>query len=839
MKIFNIALPTNLDMLFSYGIDDELLDENLIGRRVLVPFGKANKLITGFVIQENENYNLDAELKKVVKILDDEPLFTDKFLEFAEWMSGYYLCGIGEVLKAAIPTGMTIESNVKIKLSIDLNSIDFNEIGLKGNRRIEILKELENYTGFVNVSSLEKKLKIKISKTQIDFLVEKNLIEIENSISEDVKPKFVKTVAIADEYLEDEELLSKVFTKLEKSSPKQYKLLLFIYSLMTERKKPILISEAVHKTKSSISVLNSLRKKNLITVSDIEINRYFYDSENMLAKRDESKLMLTFEQENALIKINNAVNNNEFKTFMLFGVTGSGKTLVYIHAIINAIAKNKTAMLLVPEISLTPQLIDRFNMVFPQQIAVLHSKMTDGERFDEWRSIKNGTKKIVIGARSGIFAPLQNLGLIIVDEEHENSYKQDAPDPRYHGRDSAIMRGMIENAVVVLGSATPSIESLYNAKAGKFELLEIKGRADGAKLPKIKIVDMVDARKNHQVINSFSKELLDMIVDRMNKKEAVILFRNRRGFANYLQCNECGAVPECKNCSIKLTYHKSINNLKCHFCGYSTIAYKRCPECGNDSFRIAGYGTQRIEEELAEYLNSVNINAVIDRIDLDSTKKRGEQRKILQKFANGETDILIGTQMVAKGLDFDRVTLVGVINADLQLYISDFRASERTFQLLTQVSGRAGRHKDYAGEVIIQTSHPTNYVFKYAGQSDYDNFYLTELDIRRKANYPPFSRFVFIEIKGSKDEDVEHYGFKFYNIIAEINKSLIIYKPVLPVVFKVMNYYRRIIIVKSPKRKSATAELIELLKKSHSEFLKIYPNSNVTIKIDIDSNQGV
>lgn len=838
-KIFDIAIPNNVEMLFTYKCIVEEADRNFIGRRVLVPFGKSNKLITGFIINENNEISNDSELKYVQSILDESPSFSPTLLEFCKWMSSYYICSLGEVLRAALPGSMTVEESIKIKLSADLNQIDLNSLKLKSPKRFELLNLLASHKNFVTLKFIESKLKYKITKIQLNSLVEQGLIEVSNELSEEIAQKFVKTVSISDELMEDEEELGSILKKLEKSSQKQYKLLLAIYSLMKERKKSILVTEILQRVQGSISVLNTLKKKELIKFEEVEINRYFIDEENMLAKKDESKLSLTIEQENALTKINSAIDDGKYKTFLLFGVTGSGKTLVYINAIKKILLQNKTAMLLVPEIALTPQLIDRFNIVFPGEIAVLHSKMSDGERQDEWRSIKTGRKKIVIGARSGIFAPLENLGLIIVDEEHENSYKQESPDPRYNGRDAAVIRGMIENAVVVLGSATPSVESLYNANAGKYELLEIKNRADGANLPKIKIIDMVDARKQGQIINSFSKELLDKIVDRMHKKEAVILFRNRRGFSNYLQCSDCATVPECVNCSIKLTYHKNTNSLRCHLCGYSSSMIKRCSECGSENLKIIGYGTQRIEEELSEYLQSLEIEVVIDRMDLDSTKKKGEQRKILQRFSNGETDILIGTQMVAKGLDFDRVTLVGVVNADLQLYISDFRASERTFQLLTQVSGRAGRHRDFAGEVIIQTSHPSNYVFKCVGDADYENFFKSELSIRQKANYPPFAKYIFVELKGKDNAELEKLSFEYYLLLAGKKCNLIIYKPVIPSVYKTMNFYRRIIIIKSKKSKKATDELGQVLREVTSEFSKLLNASNIIVKVDIDSYSGV
>jgi primosomal protein N' (replication factor Y) len=534
------------------------------------------------------------------------------------------------------------------------------------------------------------------------------------------------------------------------------------------------------------------------------------------------------------------MDSGEFKTFLIYGVTGSGKTLVYLHNIRKAINSGKGVLILVPEISLTPQLIDRFEKSFAGMVSILHSKMTDYERVYSWRQIASGKVKIVLGARSALFAPIQNLGIIIVDEEHEQSYKQESPAPRYNARDAAIVRAKNENAVIVLGSATPSIESMYNTMNGKYELLNLKQRADGAEMPFVRVIDMIDSMKKGKVINSFSKVLLDMIEDRLAKNEGVILFQNRRGFSTVLICKSCAHTPECIHCSIKLTYHKSRNILKCHYCGYTVTTPNSCLACEDGEYEISGYGTQRIEQELKEYLESKNIQTNIERLDLDSTTAKDSQRRILERFYTGETSILVGTQMVAKGLNFDRVTLVGVINSDIQLFMPDFRASERTFQLLTQVSGRAGRKRGMLGQVIIQTYNADNYAIKYAAAADYIGFYNREIEIRFNSFYPPFTRFITLEFYGTEEDKTANYASTFRAYLPKSSNDIEILGPVIPTIFKMRNNFRRVIIIKSLKDKDKSGAFTRnLIRKALAACSLKFSIGTVMMKIDIDSFAGV
>ena len=834
MKYFvEVSLPLPLDKLFTYSLETNETMSSLTGKRVLVPLGK--RTMTGYIVSIVEKTNLEG-IKNVIEVLDQEPSFNENMLKFTKWISEYYFCSWGEALKAALPQGMSPKSKIKIMV----NNINFDEIKsleISSPKKATLLQKLTIYKEPVTIKHLENELKTKILIQQLESLEKNGYIKIERSIDDQIKRKTIKVAKINFEIIQDNKQLQHILKDIVTKSPKQSIALNKIFILYQNGIHYPLIINLIKSENITNSVLNSLAKKGYIEILDKEIERFDYvDNSQKLSKIDESLLKLTLEQSTCIKKINESIKMNMIKPIMLYGITGSGKTLVYIHSIKYTLTLGKSVLVLVPEISLTPQLIDRFEKVFPNKVEVLHSKMSDGARYDAWQRIKNGIAQIVLGVRSALFAPLKNLGLIIVDEEHETTYKQTSPSPRYNARDSAIVRSKIENATIVLGSATPSLESMYNADINKYELIQITQRADGAILPQINIVDMSSARKMNEVKGVFSYQLLETIIDRINKKEGVILLQNRRGFSSMLQCHDCGNVPLCKNCDIVLTYHKYNHKLKCHYCGWTIQAYTQCPECGNTDLKVTGAGTQKIEEELSQYLKESNISAVIERMDLDTTAKRGSHRDILQRFANGETDILIGTQMVAKGLDFDRVTLVGVINADLQLFLSDFRASERTFQLITQVSGRAGRSSNKPGEVIIQTFNPKNPSILSASYSDFKSFYSTEIEHRKNAIYPPFSRFVIIEFQGTDEIKVDESAKIFFNLLPQKRNELLILGPVIPSIARLKSLYRRIIIIKNLKKFDPSAKLLNLiLKKTYDEYQKKNKNSSIKVIIDIDS----
>lgn len=561
----------------------------------------------------------------------------------------------------------------------------------------------------------------------------------------------------------------------------------------------------------SLSSLNTLIKKNILLEKKLEHYRLSYN------EKIEPKKELTNDQKSVVDEV---LANTGYFPYLLFGVTGSGKTEVYMELIEDSLNKGKTSIVLVPEISLTPQMVLRFQKRFGDNIAAIHSALSDGEKYDEWRRIVSGEAKIVIGARSAIFAPLNNIGMIIIDEEHSDSYKQDDSNPRYNAKDIALLRGKYHNCPVIMGSATPSLEIFARAKKGVFKLLELPNRINGKSLPHINIVDMnemISKTKGH-----FSPVLLEAISARLLKNEQIILLLNRRGYSSFVTCKNCGYTFKCPNCDITLTYHKSSRTLRCHYCGYGTKVYDTCPECHEKSINDLGVGTEKVEEEL----NKLFPESKILRMDFDTTSRKGMHEKMIKAFKNHEYDILLGTQIVSKGLDFDNVTLVGVINADTSLNIPDFRSSETTFSLLAQVAGRAGR-SDKEGEVIIQTFNPEHYAIQYTKKHDYLGFYNREMSIRRELKYPPYYYICYVKISGKDNKYIYEESLKITKLFHNKLISMIILGPSPCTIFKLNNIYRYGIILKYKKDE----DLREVLNKVIEHY-----KDNRNIKIDVNFN---
>lgn len=561
----------------------------------------------------------------------------------------------------------------------------------------------------------------------------------------------------------------------------------------------------------SLSSLNTLIKKNILLEKKLEHYRLSYN------EKIEAKKELTNDQK---LVVDEVLANTGYFPYLLFGVTGSGKTEVYMELIEDSLNKGKTSIVLVPEISLTPQMVLRFQKRFGDNIAAIHSALSDGEKYDEWRRIVSGEAKIVIGARSAIFAPLNNIGMIIIDEEHSDSYKQDDSNPRYNAKDIALLRGKYHNCPVIMGSATPSLEVFARAKKGVFKLLELPNRINGKSLPKINIIDMnemISKTKGH-----FSPVLLEAINDRLLKNEQIILLLNRRGYSSFVTCKNCGYTFKCPNCDITLTYHKSSRTLRCHYCGYGTKVYDTCPECHEKSINDLGVGTEKVEEEL----NKLFPESKILRMDFDTTSRKGMHEKMIKDFKNHEYDILLGTQIVSKGLDFDNVTLVGVINADTSLNIPDFRSSEITFSLLAQVAGRAGR-SDKEGEVVIQTFNPEHYAIQYTKRYDYLGFYNKEMSIRRELKYPPYYYICYVKISGKDNKYIYEESLKITKLFHNKLINMIILGPSPCTIFKLNNIYRYGIILKYKSDEG----LREVLNKVIEHY-----KDNRNIKIDVNFN---
>lgn len=836
--LVNIVLPIPVERTFTYYVPNELQSAVGIGKRVFIPFGK--KKMTG-IITELPSSTTIKKIKPIIDVLDETPILTSEMLKLTKWIAEYYFAPLGEVMKIALPQGFISKSNRIIKLNCE--SIEpFLQDFKKSSHQYTILKKLNEHKS-LSISQLQKNTNIKSIYATLHELQKKNLITIEEKIKPKLRPKLQKLLSITQQgadILNDPNNI--------KLAARHIEILKTLNQHISKSDNRIELHSFLKSNSLSLSSIKTLIKKGLVQIIEEEILRYTeYDqTENPI------DIKLNSDQQRALNEIINAISNNKFNAFLLHGITGSGKTQVYIEAIRHLLSFGKTAIVLVPEISLTPQTVNRFKAHFGNEVTVIHSQMSGGERYDAWRMAKEGKVKIVIGPRSAIFAPLENLGLIVVDEEHESSYKQYDYTPRYNARDVALIRASQVNAVVILGSATPSIESYTNALNGKYTLLELPQRVDNAKLPTIEIVDMVNERR--EVINglkdelekskerypkhfrhySVSRLLQSQILDRLQRKEGVILLQNRRGFSHIMECYDCGYVEKCDNCDVSLTYHLTKKHLRCHYCGFVKNPPSTCPSCSSLELRMHSFGTQQVHKELQEIFSE----AKILRMDRDTTTRKGSHRNILKQFEKGDCDILLGTQMVAKGLDFARVTLVGVISADTQLTLPDFRASEITFQLLTQVAGRAGR-SNLAGEVVIQTTQPNHYSIKHATTHNFRGFYDEELEHRRELDYPPFSRIVLVEFSGERENEVQHHANKFVEFLKMYRQknNFIILGPADAAIPKIKNVYRKHILIKNLKSADPSGALLRasLLKvKTRYEASPLAKNKKIKMVIDVD-----
>lgn len=691
-----VDVPTmQTDQPFTYLVPSEMETALQVGMRVEVPFGNGNRHVQGFVmaIQKSEE-SANPSLKAVIRLLDLAPVVNEELLSLADYMKKITYAFKITCLQTMLPSVMKAEYDKLIYPLADTPEVQV----LFDQREVISWKEAEEEG----------------SLSQLIRWRQEQLVDIKYEVHTRNKVKTIRLVRslLTEKQIEEE------WAKLRQNAKKQKELLLCLSELSQEE--PI----AYFKNKGiSTAVLNQGKEKGWLEF--IESERYRDPYKDRVFDQT-TALELNAEQKNAVEQIITAGQQQKDQVFLLEGITGSGKTEVYLQAIADVLSENKTAIMLVPEIALTPQMVERFKGRFGESVAVLHSGLSQGEKYDEWRKIEREEAQVVVGARSAIFAPLKNIGLIIIDEEHESSYKQDET-PRYHARDLAIWRSKYHHCPIVLGSATPSLESRARAQKGVYQLLQLNHRAKAAaQLPAIEIVDMREEFQNHRT-STFSANLQEKIQNRLDKKEQTVLLLNRRGYSSFVMCRDCGFVLPCPNCDISLTLHMDTRSMRCHYCGHEEPIPNRCPNCGGNKIRYYGTGTQKVEEELRELYPQARIL----RMDVDTTRRKGAHEQILQKFGAKEADILLGTQMIAKGLDFPEVTLVGVLNADTSLNLPDFRSSEHTFQLLTQVSGRAGR-AEKAGEVVIQTFNPQHYAIELAKKQNYEQFYQQEMHVRHR-----------------------------------------------------------------------------------------------------------
>jgi primosomal protein N' (replication factor Y) len=811
-----IYFPLPFRKPFTYFVPKELEQNVKVGVRAVAPFGK--RVITGFITKITDKTDLKEKIKNIQDVIDDIPVFDEKGFKFYEWLAEYYLCSTGEALNLSVPYGTEIQSKKKISADTEFCKKLLEKESKKNSIKYKLLSVFsEEY--FVSLSRLQKLTGRKNLYAALSSLEQDGAITVHTEIDSpkvrEKKAKFIKLAKTIDEIYE-------VIPELESRSPKQVEVLL---KLLPLKKKDILLAQFLKENKVSLASIESLAKKGIVSIFLKQVERKFIETYT----EEINNFKLTDAQENVINEVSGQINKKEFKTYLLHGVTGSGKTQVYIELIKKVLAQNKTALILVPEISLTPQITSRLINNFGESVSVIHSKMPLGERYDSWQKILRGKSNVVIGARSALFAPLRNIGLIVVDEEHDASYKQDDL-PKYNGKDAAIVRAKFSDCPVVLGTATPSVESMFNVTINKFHLLSLPERVDDAKLPVITLVDVIAEKKKKRMENIFSQTLLEKIDSRLKKKEGVIILQNRRGFATQIYCIDCGQIESCDNCSVSMVYHINENILHCHYCGFTKKVPPVCSHCGSPHLKYFGTGTERVEDELAYYFPNINI----ERVDSDSITKKGTLSSILQRFKNGETDILVGTQMVAKGLDFSRVTLVGVISAETSLWFPDFRADERTFQLLTQVSGRAGRSK-VEGEVVIQTQNEKHFVLQRVLDHDYAGFYKKEITDRERMGYPPFTRICLIETKDKDDNKAKGAITDFYNEIAAYKKYVTVSPPSTAIIAKLKGDYRYNLLIKSSRATDAGgSKLRKAILESYSSYNRKSRFRDVKLSIDID-----
>ena len=757
VKIAQVIVDVPLmqtDKPFSYIIPKDVEDQVTIGSRVHVPFGRGNRLLQGFVVGFSDTFdNTVTDLKAISEVLDFEPVLNAEQLELAEQMRHTVFSYKISILKSMIPNLLNSQYDKRLTPTESLSSEE--RLALFGE------KESRLYSSFTEEEAKKVARLVQAGKITVDYLAK----DKKNIKTEKYYHIQAKKMAAAD-------ISNRAKKRLE------------LRDYLLENPEEGRLSDLHHLF--SRDVVKLFVDNQLITVLEREKKRS--DAYFDVATTD--FLDLNAEQAAVVEQVTSQIAQ-ESNPFLLEGVTGSGKTEVYLHIIDKVLKLGKTAIVLVPEISLTPQMTNRFISRFGKQVAIMHSALSDGEKFDEWRKIKSGQARVVVGARSAIFVPIENIGAIIIDEEHEATYKQES-NPRYHARDVALLRAKYHKAVLLMGSATPSIESRARASRGVYQFLQLTHRANPmAKIPKVEIVDFRDY-VGQQEVSNFTPYLLEKIADRLEKNEQVVLMLNRRGYSSFIMCRDCGYVDECPNCDISLTLHMDTKTMNCHYCGFEKSIPHTCPNCHSRSIRYYGTGTQKAYDELVE----VFPQARILRMDVDTTRQKGAHQRILDKFGNHEADILLGTQMIAKGLDFPNVTLVGVLNADTSLNLPDFRSSERTFQLLTQVAGRAGR-AEKEGEVLIQTYNPQHYAIQLAQKQDYEAFYAYEMGIRRQLAYPPYYFTVGLTLSHKDEQTVVRKSFELLQLLRQqLSDKIKILGPTPKPIARTHNLYHYQIIVK-------------------------------------------
>jgi primosomal protein N' (replication factor Y) len=809
-----VILPLSLAKTFTYSISEAEYHYIKKGMRLAVPFGKS-RIYTALVVETHQNQPTLYDAKEIHQILDESPIVTEVQIAHWQWIASYYMCAIGDVYRGAMPSALLLESETVISQKTDV----FVDESTLSDDEFLIFQALQQQSS-LKVQDIIAILNKKNIFPVIQKLIDKNILVLDEEMRESYKPKLVRYIRLHSKY-DSNQGLGELLETL-KSANKQKEIVLTYFQLNASDKKPLTVKKLVEAANSTSAIVKSLIQKEIFEDYHIQEDRV-----NFTGKIREVELQLSEAQENAFGGIKDSFTQKE--VCLLHGVTSSGKTEIYIKLIEEYLLTGKQVLYLLPEIALTTQLVGRLRAYFGNKVAVFHSKYNNNERVEVWNQVLQNSEKaqIVIGARSALFLPFADLGFVIVDEEHEQTFKQIDPAPRYHARDAAVVLASFYKAKVLLGSATPSIETYFNAKSEKYGLVEIKERYGKVMMPDIKLVDLKDKYFRKKMKGHFSDTLIEEITNAISLGEQVILFQNRRGYSPLVECMTCGHVPHCQQCDVSLTYHKHKNQLRCHYCGYSIAKPTHCHSCSSVDLTTKGFGTEQIQQELI----SLFPDNKIGRMDQDTTRGKFGFEKIIDSFKNREVDILVGTQMLAKGLDFDNVSLVGIMNADNMLYHPDFRAFERSFQMMTQVSGRSGR-SEKQGKVIIQTYNPDHNTIQQVTNNDYAGMYKEQLYDRQIYKYPPYFKIIKITLKHRDFDKLKEGSIWLYQVISQ-NLNIPVLGPEEPAINRIRNEYIRTIIIKIPTNISIVTTK-NIIQKMLNSFDSVAQYRAIKVAVNVD-----
>lgn len=817
-RFADVILPLPLYRYFTYRIPADMQGRLRQGHRVVVSFGRS-KFYTAIVVALHDTEPQGYEVKEIATLLDDEPIVLRPQLKFWEWIAEYYLCSVGDVYKAALPSGLKLESETSLSVNSDYEESAEEPL----SEREAVLMQVLSEQGRLTVHELEKLTGLRNTLPVLRRLVEREAIFVSERIRANYKPKTEVCIRLSFEP-GNQEALRNAFELVKRS--KQQETLLLSYLELSHFMQPGNYTEVsraalLERAGVSAAVLAGVVNKGVMLTYKREISRFA-----KVMRHCADLPTLSSEQSRALNEICSAMRDKSVT--LLHGVTSSGKTEIYTHLIDNALKQGRQVLYLVPEIALTTQLTDRLQRVFGDKLLIYHSRFSDNERVEIWQKLLTDREpKVILGVRSSIFLPFHNLGLVIVDEEHETSYKQYDPAPRYHARNAAIVLAQMYDARVLLGSATPAIESYYNAQCGKYGLVELLTRYSNNPLPEVRTIDMREQRRKKLARGNFSEPLVQEVHKALEREEQIILFQNRRGFAPMVECRECAWIPKCTQCDVSLTYHKRDNRLVCHYCGYSCEVPRMCPACLQPTIEVRGFGTERIEEDV----ESIFPDTPLARMDLDTTRSRNAYQEIIDNFAEGKSKILIGTQMVTKGLDFDRVSVVGILSADTMLSFPDFRAHERAFQMMAQVAGRSGRGKS-RGIVFLQTSQPETPVISQVIRHDYVGMYNEQLSQREAFGYPPFTRLIYIYLKHRDEAVLDTLSQQYATILRKVFGERVL-GPDNPPVARIQSLYIRKIMLKV-EVSASMAQVKDLLRQIYERSLADDRFKALTLYYDVD-----